>query len=140
MSRRYDCADDEQRKAGIADAASTVRRGELVVLPTDTVYGVGADAFNPAAVTALRNAKQRGREHPPAVLVGTVRAAQALIDDLGKYGQDLIEEFWPGPLTLVCAATPACRGTWGTPREPWRSACPCTRWRWNSSKRSAPWL
>ena len=107
MSRRYDCADDEQRKAGIADAASTVRRGELVVLPTDTVYGVGADAFNPAAVTALRNAKQRGREHPPAVLVGTVRAAQALIDDLGKYGQDLIEEFWPGPLTLVCAATPS---------------------------------
>jgi len=95
VSRRYNCADDEQRKAGIADAASTVRRGELVVLPTDTVYGVGADAFNPAAVTALRNAKQRGREHPPAVLVGTVRAAQALIDDLGKYGQDLIEEFWP---------------------------------------------
>lgn len=107
MSRSYDCADEEQRKTGIADAASTVRRGELVVLPTDTVYGVGADAFSPTAVAALRGAKRRGREKPPPVLVGTVRAAQALIDDLGRYGQDLIEEFWPGPLTLVCAATPS---------------------------------
>ncbi|KUP96176.1 L-threonylcarbamoyladenylate synthase [Thermobifida cellulosilytica] len=107
MSRRYDCADEEQRKAGIADAASTVRRGELVVLPTDTVYGVGADAFSRTAVAALREAKKRGREKPPPVLVGTVRAAQALVDDLGRHGQDLIEEFWPGPLTLVCAATPS---------------------------------
>jgi len=107
VSRSYDCADEEQRKTGIADAASTVRRGELVVLPTDTVYGVGADAFSPTAVAALRGAKRRGRDKPPSVLVGTVRAAQALIDDLGRYGQDLIEEFWPGPLTLVCAATPS---------------------------------
>ncbi|MEY9215426.1 threonylcarbamoyl-AMP synthase [Thermobifida halotolerans] len=107
MSRRYDCADEEQHKTGIADAASTVRRGELVVLPTDTVYGVGADAFSPGAVAALRRARGRGREAPPSVLVGTVRAAQALVDDLGRHGQDLIEEFWPGPLTLVCAATPS---------------------------------
>ncbi|ASU85308.1 threonylcarbamoyl-AMP synthase [Nocardiopsis gilva YIM 90087] len=107
MSRSYDCADDAKRKDGVADAASCVRRGELVVLPTDTVYGIGTDAFSPSAVASLLNAKGRGRDMPPPVLVGSVRAAQALIDDLGAHGQDLIEEFWPGPLTIVCTATPS---------------------------------
>ncbi|MBE1531129.1 L-threonylcarbamoyladenylate synthase [Actinomadura algeriensis] len=104
MSRRYDCAEPMERTRGIAEAVSAVRRGELVVLPTDTVYGIGADAFTPPAVTALLEAKGRGREMPPPVLVGSVRAATALIEDLGPYGQDLIDEFWPGGLTLVCRA------------------------------------
>ncbi|GAA2885107.1 L-threonylcarbamoyladenylate synthase [Streptosporangium fragile] len=104
MSRRYDCADAEQRAAGLTDAASAVRRGELVVLPTDTVYGIGADAFTPSAVTALLEAKGRGRDMPVPVLVGTVRAANALVESLGPYGQDLVDSFWPGPLTLVCRA------------------------------------
>ncbi|GAA1778111.1 L-threonylcarbamoyladenylate synthase [Actinomadura chokoriensis] len=95
-----------ERTRGIAEAVSAVRRGELIVLPTDTVYGVGADAFVPPAVTALLEAKGRGREMPPPVLVGSVRAATALVDDLGTYGQDLIDEFWPGALTLVCRANP----------------------------------
>lgn len=95
-----------ERTRGIAEAVSAVRRGELIVLPTDTVYGVGADAFTPSAVTGLLNAKGRGRTMPPPVLVGSVRAATALIDDLGTYGQDLIDEFWPGALTLVCRANP----------------------------------
>ncbi|TDC98146.1 threonylcarbamoyl-AMP synthase [Actinomadura sp. 7K507] len=93
-----------ERTRGIAEAVSAVRRGELIVLPTDTVYGVGADAFTPPAVTALLDAKGRGREMPPPVLVGSVRAATALVEDLGTYGQDLIDEFWPGALTLVCRA------------------------------------
>ncbi|MBC6458066.1 threonylcarbamoyl-AMP synthase [Actinomadura sp. HBU206391] len=95
-----------ERTRGIAEAVSAVRRGELVVLPTDTVYGIGCDAFTPTAVTALLDAKGRGRDMPPPVLVGSVRAATALIDDLGTYGQDLIDEFWPGALTLVCRANP----------------------------------
>ena len=95
-----------ERTRGIAEAVSAVRRGELIVLPTDTVYGVAADAFTPPAVTALLEAKGRGREMPPPVLVGSVRAATALVDDLGTYGQDLIDEFWPGALTLVCRANP----------------------------------
>ncbi|MEV0379095.1 L-threonylcarbamoyladenylate synthase [Nonomuraea sp. NPDC050643] len=107
MGRRFDCSDLEQRAEGLTEAAAAVRRGELVVLPTDTVYGIGADAFTPAAVTALLDAKGRGREMPPPVLVGTVRAATALVDDLGPYGQDLIDAFWPGPLTLVCKANRA---------------------------------
>ncbi|MDP4504758.1 L-threonylcarbamoyladenylate synthase [Nonomuraea sp. NBC_00507] len=107
MGRRFDCSDPEQRAEGLQEAAAAVRRGELVVLPTDTVYGIGADAFTPSAVTALLDAKGRGRDMPPPVLVGTVRAATALIDDMGAYGQDLIDAFWPGPLTLVCKANRA---------------------------------
>ncbi|WP_083983427.1 L-threonylcarbamoyladenylate synthase [Actinomadura hibisca] len=104
MSRRYDCSDPMERARGIAEAVSAVRRGELVVLPTDTVYGIGADAFTPPAVSSLLDAKGRGRDMPPPVLVGSVRAAAALVEDLGTYGQDLIDEFWPGALTLVCRA------------------------------------
>lgn len=100
-SRRYDCAIPEQRAAGLEDAATAIRQGKLVVIPTDTVYGIGADAFTPSAVNALLAAKGRGRDMPVPVLVGTVRAANALVEDLGPYGQDLIDEFWPGPLTII---------------------------------------
>jgi len=104
MSSWFDCADDVQRNEGLAAAVNAVLAGELVVLPTDTVYGIGADAFSPAAVRRLLAAKGRGRDMPPPVLVGTVRAATALVDDLGPDGQRLIDEFWPGGLTIVCRA------------------------------------
>jgi L-threonylcarbamoyladenylate synthase len=104
MSAWFDCSDGAQRADGLAAATTAVLNGELVVLPTDTVYGVGADAFSPAAVTRLLAAKGRGRDMPPPVLVGTVRAATALVEDLGADGQRLIDEFWPGGLTLVCRA------------------------------------
>jgi L-threonylcarbamoyladenylate synthase len=104
MSDRYDCSDPEQRAAGLKAAVEAVRRGELIVLPTDTVYGIGAEAFSPAAITSLLAAKQRGRDMPPPVLVGTVRAATALVEELSDAGRDLIGEFWPGGLTLVCRA------------------------------------
>ncbi|WP_182887521.1 L-threonylcarbamoyladenylate synthase [Microbispora sp. H10885] len=104
MSRRYDCANPVERTGGLTDAASAVRNGELVVLPTDTVYGIGADAFTASAVNALLEAKGRGRDMPVPVLVGTVRAANALVESLGTYGQDLVDTFWPGPLTLILRA------------------------------------
>jgi len=68
------------------------------------VYGLAADAFMPPAVTSLLAAKGRGRQMPPPVLVGTVRAATALVEDLSAFGKDLIDEFWPGGLTLVMRA------------------------------------
>ena len=104
MSAWFDCSDETQRAEGLAAAATAVLTGELVVLPTDTVYGVGADAFSPAAVSRLLAAKGRGRDMPPPVLVGSVRAASALVEDLGSWGQQLIDEFWPGGLTIVCRA------------------------------------
>jgi tRNA threonylcarbamoyl adenosine modification protein (Sua5/YciO/YrdC/YwlC family) len=101
MSARYDYTDTAQREAGVVASVNALQRGGLVVFPTDTVYGIGADAFQPAAVSALRAAKGTGRNVPPSVLVGSVAAAAALTDSLGAFGQDLIDEFWPGPLTLV---------------------------------------
>ncbi|HEY0718260.1 MAG TPA: L-threonylcarbamoyladenylate synthase [Streptosporangiaceae bacterium] len=106
MTERFDLSDPAQRAAGMVAASEAIRKGELIVLPTDTVYGVGADAFTPWAVSRLLAAKGRGRDMPPPVLVGTVRAAAALVDDFGPFGQDLIDEFWPGGLTLVARATP----------------------------------
>ena len=101
MSRRYDCTDDTVRAAGIDAAVDAARRGELVVLPTDTVYGVGADAFSPNAVRRLLDAKGRGRDVPVPVLVGSWRTVNGLVDELPDAAKDLIAAFWPGPLTLV---------------------------------------
>jgi L-threonylcarbamoyladenylate synthase len=106
MSTRYDCRDPHARTAGIDAAVAAARAGELIVLPTDTVYGIGADAFIPSSVTTMLAAKGRGRNMPPPVLIGTARAAAALVDDLGAFGQALIDEFWPGALTLVFRASP----------------------------------
>ncbi len=105
MSARYDCANPEQREACLAAAATAIQQGEPVVIPTDTVYGLGADAFAPTAVSALHALRGSDRNTPPAVLVGSVRAAAALTQSLGAFGQDLIDEFWPGPLTLVFQAS-----------------------------------
>ena len=101
MSRTHDCTTDGDRSAAIADAANAIRRGELVVLPTDTVYGVGADAFAPNAVRRLLDAKGRGRDVPVPVLVGSWRTVNGLVEDLSDLAKDLIAAFWPGPLTLV---------------------------------------
>jgi L-threonylcarbamoyladenylate synthase len=109
VSARYDCTDAAQREAGLAEAVTAVQQGGLVVLPTDTVYGIGADAFTPSAVSALLAAKGHGRNSPPPVLVGSVRAAAALTESLGAFGQDLIDEFWPGGLTLVFRSTPTLK-------------------------------
>jgi L-threonylcarbamoyladenylate synthase len=106
MSARFDCSDPAQLLQGIAEAEAALRRGELVVLPTDTVYGIAGEAFDPVAVELLLKAKGRGRNMPPPVLVGTVRAAMALVMDLADTGKDLIDEFWPGGLTLVCRSSP----------------------------------
>ncbi|NUO34720.1 MAG: threonylcarbamoyl-AMP synthase [Dermatophilaceae bacterium] len=104
MSERYDCTDPEQRAEGIPAAGAAVRRGEIVVLPTDTVYGIGCDAFDANAVASVLAAKGRGRDMPPPVLIPTARTAQGLATQVPDYAQRLMERFWPGPLTLVLKA------------------------------------
>lgn len=93
---------DEEREEAVTAASLAVQRGDLIVIPTDTVYGIGADAFDPDAVKDLLAAKGRGREMPPPVLVSSPSTVDALAADLPGYARALIEEFWPGPLTLVC--------------------------------------
>lgn len=101
VSERYPTGTDEEREAAIEAASLAVQRGELVVLPTDTVYGIGADAFDPAAVRGLLAAKGRGREMPPPVLISSATTVDALAVRIPGYARSLIQAFWPGPLTLV---------------------------------------
>lgn len=91
----------------LAEAEAALRRGELVVIPTDTVYGLAADAFNPAAVQALLAAKRRGRHMPVPVLVGSWQTIDGLTTHVPSVGTELIQAFWPGPLTLVVAQAPS---------------------------------
>lgn len=93
---------EQEREAAVAAATLAVRRGDLVVMPTDTVYGVAADAFSHDAVRALLAAKGRGREMPPPVLVSAVTTLDALATEVPAWARALAEAFWPGPLTLVC--------------------------------------
>jgi tRNA threonylcarbamoyl adenosine modification protein (Sua5/YciO/YrdC/YwlC family) len=109
MSEVHDCTDPESRTDGIAAAASAVRAGQVVVLPTDTVYGIGCDAFDGDAVAALLAAKGRGRNMPPPVLIPTARTAQGLAMEIPDSAYTLMERFWPGPLTLVLKAHTSLR-------------------------------
>jgi L-threonylcarbamoyladenylate synthase len=101
MAVRFDMSDEAERDEGIASAGRAVQRGRLVVLPTDTVYGIGADAFNATAVAALLSAKGRGRQMPPPVLVSAKTTLEALASGIPDWARALADEFWPGPLTLV---------------------------------------
>lgn len=99
---RYSTSTDEEREAAVTAATGAVRLGNLVVIPTDTVYGLAADAFSPDAVRGLLDAKGRGREMPPPVLISAVTTLDALAVAVPDWARELVEQFWPGPLTLVC--------------------------------------
>ncbi len=101
-AQRLPTGTDEERELAVSEATLAVQRGDLVVIPTDTVYGIGADAFDADAVKALLTAKGRGRDMPPPVLVSATTTIDALATDLPDYARALIDAFWPGPLTLVC--------------------------------------
>jgi tRNA threonylcarbamoyl adenosine modification protein (Sua5/YciO/YrdC/YwlC family) len=116
VTRRFDCDDPDERGRGLDVAARAVRRGELVVLPTDTVYGLGADAFQADAVSALLAAKGRGREMPVPVLVGSPKTLPGIATALDDVGQALIEAFWPGGLTIVVCQQPSLQWDLGDTR------------------------
>jgi L-threonylcarbamoyladenylate synthase len=116
VSDRFDMAVEAEREEGINAAGRALQRGRLVVLPTDTVYGVGADAFNPDAVERLLKAKGRGRLMPPPVLVSARTTLDALATDVPEWAGALVEELWPGPLTLVFHQQPSLQWDLGETR------------------------
>lgn len=118
MTQVYRCDDPADRARGLAAAVSAVRRGDLVVLPTDTVYGLGTDAFGTVGAERLRTVKGRGDDLPLPVLVGHPRTLDGIVLGLEGAGAALVEAFWPGPLTIVARSQPTLSwnigGTRGT--------------------------
>ena len=103
----YDCAKEQDRADGLAAAASAVRAGRLAVIPTDTVYGIGADAFSSTAVRSLLQAKNRGPDMPVGVLVGSWQTIDGLVLSVPQPARALIEAFWPGDLSIVLPHAPS---------------------------------
>lgn len=116
MTEVFDCADPERRARGIASAVGALKGGRLVVMPTDTVYGIGADAFNSAAVGALLSAKGRGRNMPVGVLVGSWHTIEGLVYTMPEGARELIRAFWPGALSLVVTQAPSLQWDLGDAR------------------------
>ncbi|MBT1622508.1 threonylcarbamoyl-AMP synthase [Curtobacterium sp. VKM Ac-2861] len=107
MASRYDCTDSDGLLTGMRLARAALGRGDLVVVPTDTVYGLAADAFNAAAVQRLLDAKGRTRQSPPPVLIPGPPTLDALASDVPQQVRDLVAEFWPGGLTVILRAQPS---------------------------------
>ena len=107
MTITYDCTEQTGREVGLSAAAGALRSGRLVVTPTDTLYGIAADAFDPDAVTALLSAKQRGPDMPVPVLVGSWETIDGLVVGVDRTARELIRAFWPGGLSLVVHQAPS---------------------------------
>lgn len=99
--KAYDCRQPAERDQGIAAAVAAARRGELVVMPTDTLYGLGCDAFKRHAVSSLFRAKGRDRDMPLVVMVGSRKAFDGLTYRTPKAARELADAFWPGALTMI---------------------------------------
>lgn len=107
MSTVYDCTKSDSRAAGLNAARGALKAGRLVVVPTDTVYGLAADAFDGSAVSALLAAKGRGRDMPVPVLVGSWTTIDGLVTTVRPEARELIRAFWPGGLSVVVHQAPS---------------------------------
>ena len=104
MASIYDCSVEAELLTGMRLARVAIGRGDLVVVPTDTVYGLAADAFNPAAVQKLIDAKGRTRQSPPPVLIPGIPTLDALAETVPDEVRALVKKFWPGALTIILPA------------------------------------
>jgi L-threonylcarbamoyladenylate synthase len=104
MATIHDCSDPAELLTGMRLARTAIARGELVVMPTDTVYGVAADAFDADAVQRLLDAKGRGRQSPPPVLIPNLATLDALAAEVPAEVRALVDAFWPGGLTVIVPA------------------------------------
>ncbi|WP_203656701.1 L-threonylcarbamoyladenylate synthase [Demequina activiva] len=102
----YPCFDPATWGPSLDAAVDAVQRGAVIVLPTDTVYGVGADAFNADAVAAVLAAKGRGRQMPPPVLIPNLRTVDGLARDVPASARALMDALWPGALTVIVHSQP----------------------------------
>lgn len=92
---------DANRPDELARAADLIRRGELVVFPTETVYGVGTSPWQPAAIARLYAVKGRAREKSIPILLADIADLYRVVGHVPAAAQALIDRYWPGPLTIV---------------------------------------
>ena len=93
----------------MSNAATSLLAGNLVAFPTETVYGLGADASNPEAVAKIYRAKGRPADHPLIVHIGSMDGIGYWADEIPAYAIDLARNFWPGPMTLILNRSEAAR-------------------------------
>lgn len=105
--RHIDCTSIADREGAVALAVSSLKAGELIVFPTDSVYGIACDAFSPEAVEHLNAAKQRVSGDNVPVMIGSVRTIDGIVTGLSREARDLLRGCWPGPLTARCRAQPS---------------------------------
>jgi L-threonylcarbamoyladenylate synthase len=116
MTSIHDCSVESELLAGMRLARRAIGSGALVVIPTDTVYGVAADAFSAAAVQRLLDAKGRERTSPPPVLIPGIPTLDALAVEIPDAVRKLVAEFWPGGLTVILHAQPSLQWDLGETR------------------------
>lgn len=102
--RVFGVVGDAPDLVALAEAAKILRGGGLVAFPTETVYGLGADATNPDAIARLNRVKGRPPEKPYSLHLHSAAQVQALVSSVPPLAQRLMERFWPGPLTIVMPA------------------------------------
>lgn len=91
----------------LAEIAGIVRQGGVVAIPTDTVYGLAADPFNPTAVERLFAIKRRAPSKPISLLISDRQMLETLVSEISPEAQRLIDSIWPGPLTLIFKSIPS---------------------------------
>ena len=114
--------------ASVKKAAGLLQAGEIVAIPTETVYGIAASAFNGAAVKKIFEAKGRPQDNPLIVHIDRLEMLEGLVSGVPQGARALAEAFWPGPLTIIMPRAQKWRTKSAPGWTPWPSACPATRW------------
>ncbi|HEY9166984.1 MAG TPA: L-threonylcarbamoyladenylate synthase [Candidatus Kryptonia bacterium] len=94
------------RKRSLVVAAQTILNGGVIVYPTETIYGLGANALDPKVVERVFEIKERRKSNPILILIPDIQSLEELALEVPDSAQDLMKKFWPGPLTIVFRSTP----------------------------------
>jgi L-threonylcarbamoyladenylate synthase len=115
MTLRIECADGRDRERAITAAYAAVKRGDLVILPTETVYAIATDAFSDRGIRAMRLAKGYDETVPLPVMVGSRSTVPGIATGITYNARALMDAFWPGPLTVLLTPQPTL--AWTLPTE-----------------------
>lgn len=101
MKTEYVKINNENYRSALVKSAKVLKEGGLVAFPTETVYGLGADAFNPEAVKSIFSAKGRPADNPLILHISDLKLLEKIVADVPETAKKLMERFWPGPLTII---------------------------------------